>query len=96
MVKSDGTKPDAPKMEELVVKLKQIQSKFRLDLLDLHQKIEALDTRPELLNNLESFKKNAEIQASNLEVEIKELREQIAAFKDLLGLNKEKAIADSY
>jgi predicted nucleic acid-binding Zn-ribbon protein len=96
MTKSNKAKYETPKIEELIIKLNQIQTDLKHSLLDLHQKIETIDAKPELLNSsLESFKKNAEVRASTLEAEVKQMREQISAVKKLLGLNKEKDITDS-
>jgi hypothetical protein len=96
MAKSNGVKLDTAKIDELVVKLKQIQSELKLNLFDLHQKIEALDAKPELfVSSLGSITKKAESRASNLEAEIRQLREQITAIKELLGLNNEKNLSDS-
>jgi predicted nucleic acid-binding Zn-ribbon protein len=97
MAKSDRTKLDSPRIEELVVKLKQIQSELKQSLLDLNQKLETLDAKSELLgSSLGSFEKDAESRAFSLEVEVKQLREQIMAIKELLGLNKENNLSDSY
>jgi hypothetical protein len=59
-------------------------------LLDLHEKIESLNAKPDLLSNLENFKKDAESKANNLEIEVKQLRELLSALKELLGLNANK------
>ena len=49
-----------------------------------------LDSEPELLISLENAKKDAESRASDLEVEVKQLREELKTVKDLLDLNMEK------
>ena len=59
-------------------------------MVDLQQKIEAFDSEPELLISLENAKKEAELRASDLEAEAKQLREELKAVKDLLGLNMER------
>ena len=96
MAKSDRAKLDAPKIEELVVKLKQIQSELSQNLSDLHQKIETLDAESELSSNRqERVKQNAEFRAITLESEVKQLLEQIKAIRELLGLNTERNLDDS-
>jgi archaellum component FlaC len=96
MAKSNAAKIDAPKTDEIVIRLRQIQAELKLNLSDLHQKLETLNLEPEVLpNSFDSFKDNAESRASSLEAEVKQLREQITAIKELLGLNKQKDLADS-
>jgi predicted nuclease with TOPRIM domain len=90
MTESDMKKSQAPKIEELVFKLMKIQSELKQDLVDLRQKMETFEAKPELLNGLESFKKDAESRAYNLEEEVKQLREELTAIKEILGLNSEK------
>ncbi len=90
MTNSDRTKVEAPKLEELIGKLKEIQLELQRNLSILHQAIETLDSRPELLNSLELFEKDAESRASNLEAEVKQLREQLEIIKEILGLNTKK------
>jgi hypothetical protein len=90
MTNSDSTKVEAPKLEELIGKLKEIQLRLQRNLSILHQAIETLDSRPELLNSLELFEKDAESRASNLEAEVKQLREQLEIIKEILGLNTKK------
>ena len=49
-----------------------------------------LDSEPELLTSLQNAKRNAEEKASSLEAEVKQLREELKAIKDLVGSNIEK------
>jgi len=95
MSNSDITNIKKPEMEDLIVKLKEIQSGLKQNLSVLHQKLETLAAKPELLSSLESFKKDAEVRACNLEAEVKQLREELLAIKKLLGLNREKNLVDS-
>lgn len=85
MTESGIKKEEVPKIKELIGKLKEIQSELKQDLLDLHQKMETFEIKPEGLSGLESFKKDAESRANNLEIEVKQLREQLAAIKEILG-----------
>ena len=90
MTNSDRTKTEAPKLEESIGKLMEIQLGLQRNLSLLHQTIKALDSRPELFNTLELFEKDAESQASNLEAEVKQLREQLENIRDILGLDTKK------
>jgi hypothetical protein len=91
MAKSNRDKVEAPKIEELISKLNEIQSGLKQNLLDFHQKISALDSEPKLLTSLEGFRRDAESKASRLEAEVKQLREQLEAVKEILGLNTKKS-----
>ena len=91
MTNLDLMKEEAPKFEELICKLREIQVKFQRNLLILHQTIETLEAKPELLNSIELFEKDAEFRASNLEAEVMQLREQLAIIKEILGLNARKS-----
>ena len=77
-------------MEELVSKLREIQLGLKHNLAYLQQKLATLYSEPELLNGLENAKRDAESRANNLEAEVKQLREELKAIKDLLGSNMEK------
>ncbi len=90
MANSEGTKVEAPKLEELIFKLKEIRLGLQQNLAILHQTIQALDSKPELLNGLELFEKDAESRANNLEEEVKQLREQLEAIREILGLSTKK------
>jgi uncharacterized coiled-coil DUF342 family protein len=84
---SDATKEEFLKLQELISSVKEILIGLQLNLSLLHQTIRTLESKPELLNNLEIFEKDAEYRASKLEGEVKELREQLEIIKDILGLN---------
>ena len=90
MTKSDKKTSEAPKIKELIGKLEEIQLGLKLNLADLQQKLETLDSEPEFLISLENAKKDAESRASDLEAEVKQLREELKAVKDLLGLHMEE------
>ena len=59
MAKNSTANPQMPRIEDLVVKLKEIELEFKQDLANLHQKLEVFDSKPELLRSLESLKKDA-------------------------------------
>ena len=77
-------------MAELVCKLREIQVGLKLSLADLQQKLEPFYSSPDFLTDLEAAKLDAEGRASNLEAEVKQLREELKAIRDLLGSNVEK------
>jgi uncharacterized protein involved in exopolysaccharide biosynthesis len=81
---------EKPKFQELVDKLKEIQLGFRQNLSNLHQKLELLDSRTDLQNNLDILRKDAQTRVSDLEVEVKRLREDLESVRELLGLNLDK------
>ena len=88
MEDSDKTNEKKPQIKDLIEKLKEIHSGFEQNLANLHQKIELFELKPELSNNIENFKKTAESRANDLEEEVKQLREQLEAVRDLLGLER--------
>lgn len=49
-----------------------------------------LDSEPQLLSNLENARRDAEARASNLEAEVKQLREELKAVRDLLDSSMQK------
>jgi len=81
---------EKPKFQELVDKLKEIQLGFRQNLSNLHLKLELLDSRTDLQNNLDILRKDAQTRVSDLEVEVKRLREDLESVRELLGLNLDK------
>ncbi len=90
MAKSNKKTSEAPKIKDLIEKLWEIQLGLKQNLADLQQKLGTLDSEPEWWVSLENAKKDAESKASDLEAEVKQLREELRAIKDLLGLNMEK------
>ena len=89
MVNSGRAKLEASTLDELIVKLTEIHSGLRQNLADLHQKLEVMDSEPGLLNSIEVLKKDAESHASRLEIEVKQLHEEINAIKEILGFKFE-------
>jgi len=81
---------EKPKFQELVDKLKEIQLGFRQNLSNLHLKLELLDSRTDLQSNLDILRKDAQTRVSDLEVEVKRLREDLESVRELLGLNLDK------
>ena len=77
-------------MEELVLKLREIQVGLKRSLSDLQQKLEAFDSEPELFTNLENAKRDAEARASSLEDEVRKLREELKDIRGFLGFNDDK------
>ena len=90
MAKSNRKIVQDPKMDELVCRLREIQIGLKNSLADLQQKLEAFDSEPELLTNLEKARREAEERASSLEDEVKQLRDELKGLRDFLGSNDEK------
>lgn len=79
-----------PKMAELVCQLREIQIGLKNNLADLQQKLFTFDSEAENLDDLQNAKRAAEAKASNLEAEVKILRDELKAIKDLLGFNVDR------
>jgi hypothetical protein len=77
-------------LEELIDKLKKIQLGLKQDLNNLHEKLEIFDSNPDLQNIIDNLKKDIDSRASNLEIDIERLREDLKNMRELLGLNLEK------
>lgn len=90
MANSNGKMAQKPKMEELIFRLKEIQVGLKNSLAELQEKLAAYDSQPEILVSLETAKRDAEVKASSLEAEVKLLREELKAIRDMLGLGAEK------
>ena len=82
----DDTSEDLS-INELARKLKQIEKGLRLNLSNLHEQLSVIESKSELLGRLTIFKKDMEMQASDLEADVKQLREDIESIKELLGMN---------
>ncbi len=85
--------PDAePKerLEDLIQKTREIHRGLRQNLVNLRQNLEELFDQPNLLTEMVSVKRDAELRANNLESEVKRLREDLEALKELLGLDLKK------
>lgn len=90
MSNCDTKTSDKPKREAPIAKLKEIQIGFKQNLANLHQKLEMLDSKPEVQSCLDNLKKEVESRASDLEAEVKRLREDLKSIRELLGLNLDK------
>jgi uncharacterized protein (UPF0335 family) len=75
----------------LVERLKEVREGLKRTLRSLREKISRLETeRASLLVDIEELKKVAEARANALEVDVKELREELRSLKELLGLSEER------
>jgi chromosome segregation ATPase len=73
-----------------IEKIKEIQSGLTLTLNNLRQQIRRFESeRPNVLCEIEGLKKDVESRASDLEVEVDQLRENLKSLKDLLGFSEE-------
>ena len=81
---------EKPTIQELINKLEEIQLGLRQNLSNLHQKVELIDSKSDPQNSFESLKENAQTRASDLELEVKQLREDIKSIRELLGLNLDR------
>lgn len=90
MAHSIANSSDNTKIETAISKLEKIRVGLKENLVDLHKNLEAINSEPELLLGIENFKRTTETRASNLEVEVKQLRQEIKALRELLGLNYEE------
>lgn len=82
----DDTSEDLS-INELACKLKQIEKGLRRNLSNLHEQLSVIESKSELLGRLTIFKKDMEMQANDLEADVKQLREEIKSIKELLGMN---------
>jgi hypothetical protein len=82
MVEFKVDSQDTFSVDESLVKLKLIQLELREVVANLHEKIEIIKSEP-----LQKIRLDAESKAKSLEAEVKRLREDLKAIKDLLGIN---------
>jgi cell shape-determining protein MreC len=85
MVEFEVDSRENSSVDESLVKLKLIQLELREVVANLHEKIEIIESEP-----LQKIRLDVESKANSLEAEVKRLREDIKAIKDLLGINLEK------
>jgi predicted nucleic acid-binding Zn-ribbon protein len=74
-------------IDVLACRLKQIEKDLKRNLSNLHRQLAEIESKRELFSRLTIFEKNMEVQASDLEAEVKRLREDIKTIKELLGVN---------
>jgi uncharacterized protein (UPF0335 family) len=75
----------------LVERLKEVREGLKRTLRSLREKISRLETeRASLLVDIEELKKVAEARANALEVDVKELREELRSLRELLGVSEER------
>jgi uncharacterized phage infection (PIP) family protein YhgE len=80
---------------EVIAKLHEIQQGLGTLRDDLHSNIEALGEDPEFHDRMLDLQRDADQRASSLEREVKRLRSDVKAIKDLLGEDAEEKSADS-
>ena len=85
MIENEDASAD-PTFDELVGKLRVTFLGFQRNLASLHEKLQNFDSDPQILDSLENYKKDAESRATSLEDEVKQLRDQLSAVRDFLGL----------
>ena len=90
MAEKEDEPNQSQSLHALVSRLNEIQAGFRLNVANLHDKLETIDSRPELLGSIEDAKMDAEDRANELEEEVKELKDELKAIKEMLDLNLEK------
>jgi hypothetical protein len=87
MVDSIAKNADESKIEKLVDQLLEIQLELRHNLANLQKKLAPFDSKPNVLSSLEGLKKETETKAGDLEAEVKRLRAELKAVRELLGSN---------
>jgi len=96
MANSDEKTSDFPKIEASIAKLGEILLGLKQNLCNLHQKIEIIDSIPELQGSIKNYKKDIETRANELEAEVKWLWEELKAIRDLSGLKLQNSNSGKY
>lgn len=79
-----------PTITEVIAKLHEIQQGLETLRDDLHSNIEALGEDPDFQDRMQNLQQDAEQRASSLEKEVKRLRSDVKAIRDLLGEDAEE------
>lgn len=80
---------------EAIAKLREIRQGLETLRDDLHSNIEALGEDPDFQDRMLDLQRDADERASSLEKEVKRLRSDVKAIKDLLGEDPEEKTTDS-
>jgi len=87
-VSSTAKPAETKNIKNMVKKIKEIREGLTQTLRALREKINTLETeRASLLVEIEQLKKVAESRVNALEVEVKQLREELRSLRDLLGVS---------
>jgi hypothetical protein len=86
----DDDATEEPSIEELACRIKGIEVGLRQNLVNLHKQLSIIESKPELLSRIASFRRDMETRANDLEEDVKRLREDVKFIKDILGLNLKK------
>lgn len=90
-VGSQAKSAESKNVKVLVERIKEIREGLKQTLRVLREKINRLETeRASLLVDIEKLKKVAEARANALEVDVKELREELRSLRELLGGSEER------
>ncbi len=88
---SQAKSAESKNVKVLVERIKEIREGLKQTLRVLREKINRLETeRASLLVDIEKLKKVAEARANALEVDVKELREELRSLRELLGGSEER------
>ena len=89
-VDSTAKPAETKNVKNLVEKIKEIREGLTQTLRTLREKINTLETeRASLLLEIDTLKKVAGSRANALEVEVKQLREEIKSLRELLDVGEE-------